>query len=99
MEDFYKTILESELKVKALSDKLKAFEGTSGLKKLSSEQATIITEVSISLYFMMDKFPMVVLEELNGEELERVNILQDKISHMQMHIMELVKDLDITSEE
>lgn len=99
MKNFYETILESELKVKTLSDKLHTFNGVSSIKKLSSEQATIITEISINLYFIMDKFPMVVLEELNTEELERVNILQAKISHMQTRIMELVKDLEIKQED
>lgn len=95
MENFYRTILENELKVKELHAKLEQLKELHGVKKLSKDQASIITEVSIHLYFMMDQFPMTVLEELSTEELQRVHLLQDKISSMQTRIMELVRDLDL----
>lgn len=90
MENFSPIILECELKLMELNDKLNTFEGKTNLKKLTKDEAAIITEISITLYFMMDKFPIIVLEELNTEELERVNMVQAKINSMQLRIREVM---------
>lgn len=90
MESFAKDILECQLKIDALSIKLDTFEGQSNINNLTPEQGAIIAEVSISLYTMMDKFPIIILEELGSEELKRLNELQIIINIMQARIQEIV---------
>jgi hypothetical protein len=90
MESFDDIILECNKKLKELSSKLGVFEGTSNIKNLTSDQAIIINEISISLYFMMDKFPIIMMETLETKELELVNSIQTTIKTIQARITDIL---------
>jgi hypothetical protein len=90
LESLNDIILECSQKLRVLSGKLTVFEGMSNIKNLTSDQAILINEVSISLYFMLDKFPIIMMETLEKEELELVNGVQTTIKAIQARVSEIL---------
>jgi hypothetical protein len=90
MENLNDIILESEQKLKEQRNKLSIFNGKSNINNLTAEQAIIINEVSISLFFLLDKFPIIMLETLESKELESVNNIEKEIKEIQARIMEIL---------
>lgn len=90
MENLYNVISECDKKLIEQRNKLLIFDGKSNIKNLTTEQATIISEVSINLFFMLDKFPIIMLETLASKDLESVNKIQEGIKEIQSRIMEIL---------
>lgn len=90
MENLYNIISECDKKLIEQRNKLLIFDGKSNIKNLTTEQATIISEVSINLFFMLDKFPIIMLETLASKDLESVNKIQEGIKEIQSRIMEIL---------
>lgn len=83
-------IIECGNKLKEQRNKLAIFDGKSNVKRLTVEEATVISEVSISLFFMLDKFPIIMLETLGTKELEEINNIEKEINKIQARIMEIL---------
>jgi hypothetical protein len=70
--------------------RLSIFDGKLNIKKLTIEQATIINEINIILFFMMDRFPIIMLETLKNDELESINNIQKEIEEIQARVMQIL---------
>jgi hypothetical protein len=95
MEKLEDSLLWCNQKLQQQRSRLSIFDGKTNIKKLTTDQAIIINEVNIILFFMMDRFPIIMLETLEKNELESINNIQKEIEEIQARVMEILGKNDL----